>query len=303
MEAIVDYIDEISDGNGETILESFLEEYSEEVDDIDSYTTHIGLNNYLRGLKDITSDFRSETRTQMGEYNAKGIVLLGKIDEKIDQNQDLLDELKDRYWLIRKENVLENFDIRVERAQNVLDKLEERGYDVSEAQDKLDEINALRDDLEGALDEMDNLQIREVLHDSLELSRELAEIVRALQVKIPPKRILQHWVNVGTRVVERTGVIINELESLGLDTEELETIHSEAESHLAEAIVKMEEEDFQGVAESLRELKGTLVKLREAYLDLVFPEGFPDELDNAMDALGEKLENVAENMGDSLENL
>jgi len=303
MDAVVEYIDEISDGERTTDLMRLLEEFKAQVDDVESYTTHIGLNNYIRELREITTEFRKEARIQLGEYNGRAMVLLVRIGEKIDENRDLLDELKDNYWLTRKENVLENFDIRVMRAQNILEKLEERGYDVSEAEEKLEEINALRDELEAAHDEMDNRKILEVSIEALELSRELAGIVRDLQLKIPPKRILQHWVNVGKRVVERTGIIIDELERLGLDTEELEAIHGEAESHLDEAITKFEEDDFEGTAEALRKLKDDLIELRDAYIELVFPEGYPDELDDAMDTLGGKLEEVSENMNTGLENL
>lgn len=303
MDAVVEYIDEISEGNGVSMLESLFAEFRAKAEDIDSYTTHIGLNNYLRELKEITSEFRMKTRAQMREYNGRIIVLLVRIAEKIDQNQEQLEALKEHYWLTRKENVLDNFDIRIERARTVLELLEERGYDISEARVKLEEIDALRDDLEAALDEMDNLKVLNVSIDALKLSRELAEIVKELQVKIPSKRILQHWVNIGERVLGRTSIIIKELDSLGLDTEELETIHGEAESHLEDAITKLDADDFEGTAEALKELKDDLLKLRDAYIDLVFPEGFPTGLEDAMDTLGEKLEGITEKMKESLENL
>jgi hypothetical protein len=191
----------------------------------------------------------------------------------------------------------------MERAQNVLDILEERGYDISEAQEKLDEISGLRDDLEAALDERNNLEILEVSLDALELSRELVEIVRDLQVEVPPSRIVRHCMNVGDRVIERSGVIIDELKSLGLDTEELEEIHGEAESRLAEIETKLEDWDLDGAADSLQELKDDILELCNAYLDLVFPEGVPDEIKDAMAKLAERLEEIAEHMAESLNNL
>lgn len=303
MEAVVDYIDEISEGEGVSELKKILGEFIEESNEIESFTTHVGLNNYLRELKDITGNFRIEARSQMKEYDGKVVALLVRIGEKIEENQDQLDALKDRYWETRKENMLENFDIRVERALNVIHTLEERGYDVSEAKNKLDEIKALRGELEVALDDRDNLEILDVSIEALELSKELYEIIRNLQVEVTPKRILQHWVNIGGRVVERTGVIIDELKSLGLETENLETIHNEAESNQGEAEAKLEEADFDGTAKALSNLVDSLIELRNAYVDLVFPEGFPDELEDAMDTLGEKLGKIAVNMGESLETL
>ena len=103
--------------------------------------------------------------------------------------------------------------------------------------------------------------------------------------------------------MERTGVIIDELNNLELDTENLETIHSKAELHLAEAESMFEEGDMVGTAEALSHLVDDLIELRDAYIDLVFPDGFPDEIEDAMDNLGKKLEEIAEKLEKSLDNL
>jgi hypothetical protein len=303
MEAVHDYIDEISDGAGAGRLETILDEYREAVADIDSYDTHVGLNNYIRGLRDITTSFRAETRERLRQYDGSAVVLLIRIAERIDDDSDRLGRLKDEYWESRNRNTLANFDIRVERAQHVLDLLGERGYDVSEAQAKLDEIAGLRADLEAALGDEDNAEILSVSLEALELSRQLADHVRDLQVQVPAKRVLQHWINVGERVLDRTDTIIDELDRLGLDTGELKEIHGEAETRLALAVEKLEEEDFEAAADALHDLRDSLVELRDAYVDLVFPEGFPGELEDAMDTLGEKLGDVADNMQESLETI
>ena len=303
MEAVVEYIDEISDGKGTAEIEALLSDFSDMVDEISMYDTHVGLNNYLRALRDITTDFRKETRERMSEYDGKGFVLLLRIGERISENSEMLEALRNQYWNTRKLNVLENFDIRVERAQFIIDLLQEKGYEVTEAQAKLDEINALRDDLEAALEDADNLEILDVSMEALRLSKELAEIVRNLQVDVPPKRVLRHWVNIGEKVLERTGIIIDELKSLDIDTDELEEIHGEAENHQAEAAMKLDEGDIQGTLDALQELINDLIELKEAYLNLVFPEGVPEEIEDVMDVIGEKLEEAAKNMEESIETL
>jgi len=303
MEAVHDYIDEISNGEGAGRLETLLDEYREAVADIDSYDTHVGLNNYIRSLRDVTTSFREETRERMSQYDGRPVVLLIRIAERIDDDSERLERLRDEYLEARNRNTLANFDIRVERAQHVLDLLEERGYDVSEAQAKLDEIAALRDELEAALADQDNADILRVSLEALELSRQLADHVRDLQVQFPGKRVLQHWVNVGERVLDRTDTIIDELGRLRLDTGDLEEIHGEAKGHLALAVEKLEEEDYEAAADALHDLKNSLMELRDAYLDLVFPEGLPAEFEDAMETLGEKLEEMADNMQESLETL
>jgi len=303
MEAVRDYIDEISDGEGSARLDDILDEYREAVADIDSYDTHVGLNNYIRSLSDVTTSFREETRERMSEYDGRPVVLLVRIAERIDEDSERLEGLRDEYWESKNRNTLANFDIRVERAQHVLDLLEERGYDVSEAQAKLDEIAALRDELAAALGDHDNAEILSVSLEALELSRQLADHVRDLLVQVPGKRVLQHWVNFGERVLDRTDTIIDELGRLGLDTGDLEAIHGEAEGHLALAVDKLDEEDYEAAADALRDLKDSLLELKDAYLDLVFPEGYPDELEDAMETLGERLEEMADNLEESLETL
>ncbi len=303
MEAVVDYIVEISEGNGTAQLVQHLNEYIVGLDDIDSYTTHIGLNNFLKDLKDITGDFRSESRRLINEHNGKVLTLLVRINDRISENEDKIGELKDQYWGTRKANVLENFDTRVERAQGVLDILEEREYEVTEAQAKLDEVIALRDDLAATLDAGDNLEIIRVSRDALELSRDLAEIVRSLQVRVSASRRLTRLVNVGERVVERTDVIIGELKSLELDISELEEINAKAEVHLADAKAKLEEGDYEGTADALRSLKDDMLELRDAYVDLVFPEGMPESIGAAFEALGEKLAETAGKMEEILDTL
>ena len=301
MEAVVEYIDEISGGEGVSGLESLLSEFAGQIDDIDSYTTHVGLNNFLRGLKSTTGSFRIESREQMQNYDGKALVLMVRIGETLAENQGQIDDLKDHYWDIRKGNVIENFDIRVERAQSVLGLLEERGYDVSEAQAKLADINELRDGLEAAIIARDNLEIISVSVDSLELSRELAEIVRALQVEIPLSRALRHWVNVCSRVVDRSGLIIEELKNLGLDTESLEAIYGEAESNLALVETSLESGDFATAITALQEFTENLIELCDAYVDLVFPEGVPDAFKEALTTMVARLEGIAENLEENLQ--
>jgi hypothetical protein len=114
---------------------------------------------------------------------------------------------------------------------------------------------------------------------------------------------VRHWLNVGGRVIERSGVIIDELKNLGLDTEKLEEIHGEAESHLAEIEARLEDGDIEGAIEALQELKDDILELCNAYLDLVFPEGVPDEPKDAIGALGQRLEEIAEKMAENLQTL
>jgi len=303
MEAVVEYISEVSEGNGTTTMSSILADLSGRIDGISSYTTHVGLNNFLRDLKDVSKDFRDESKDMMTTYEGKYLTLIARIASKLEDSQAALDLLKDNYWTVRSGNVLENFDIRVERAQGILDLLEARGYNITEADSKLAEISALRDDLEAALATEDNLEILEVGLETLELSGELVLIVKDLQVTVPPKRVVGHWVNVGNRVVERIGPIISELKTLGLDVSTLETIHGEAVTHAALAEEKHGEGDLIGAVDALIDLQSDIEDLIDAYTGLVFPDGVPAEVETAMSNLAAKLQEIATKLSDALDEL
>lgn len=271
MEVVIAYIDEISNGTeGSTELESLLEEFQAQTETIETLTTHVALNNALRQLRQITTDFRVETRKQMNEHNGRYLELANRIKTALGENKDELDNLEDTYWEKRKDNALEIFDIRVERAQNVLDTLQAKDYDTREAQAKLDEIKAKRSELVDAFDKKDNLAIAQVHRDIFELSKELARIVRDLQVEIPREVRVRHWINVGERIVDRTATIISELDRLGIDVTELREIHAQAEADLEKAKEAFDAGDLEGAIDALKDLKTDLIELREAYEELVF---------------------------------
>ena len=303
MGAVVEYINEVSEDNGTATLTIILADFSGRLDGLSSYSTHVGLNNFLRDLKDVTRDFRDESKDMMTEYDGKYLVLIARIALKLEDSETQLEALKDNYWTVRSGNVLENFDIRIERAEGILDLLETRGYNITEADAKLAEISALRVELVAALEAEDNLEILAVSLESLELSGELALIVKNLQVTIPPKRVIGHWVNVGNRVVDRTGTIIDELKTVGLDVSTLEAIHSEAESHASLAEEKYGEGDLVGAVNALTDLQGDIEDLIDAYTGLVFPEGIPAEVETAMSNLANKLQEIATKLSDALESL
>jgi len=300
MEATIEYIDEISDGAGTSDLTSLLGDFREQTGEIETLTTHVALNNAIRQLGEITGDFRTETRQQLIEYKGNGLQLLAKIQEALDENEDELDELEDEYWETAKENTLEIFDIYVDFAQDVLDKLQEHGYDITEAQEKLDEIKYKKDDLEDALESRDYDEIKEVISEIKELSEELGDIVRDLQVEVPPKKIIEYWINVCSRAVYRTDTIIDELETLGFDVTELREIHGKAEAHLEEAEDEFNAGDLDGALEALKDVKQDFIELREAYDDLIFGGELPADMEAKVESVSNALDDIVDEMDESL---
>jgi hypothetical protein len=300
MDAVIAYIDEISNGTGTSELESLRDEFQAQTAAIETLTTHVALNNALRQLRQITTDFRLETRKQMNGHNGKYLELLRRTKTALDEHKGELDNLRDTYWEERKDNALEIFDIRVDRAQNVINTLRDKGYDSGEAQGKLDEIKAKRSDLEDAFNEKDNLAIAQVHRDIFDLSKELARIVRDLQVEIPRERIVKHWITVGERVVERTATIISGLDRLEIDVTELQDIHSQAENDLEKAKEAFDAGDLEAAIDALKDLKTDLIELRDAYEELVFGGELSGDLKATVESTSAVLSDAIEEMEASM---
>lgn len=298
MGAMIGYIGEI---NGDTAsLSLLLSDSEKQTAKIKTLTTHIALNNAIRQLKQITVDFKKETKKQMKENNGKTVLLLKGVKAALDENEAELEKLKDAYWELRKENVLKVFDIRINHAKDILDKLEKHGYDITEAQKKLAEIENKRSGLEDALEKRDNTAINQARNEIFKLSKELAQIVKDLQVKILQKVKVGYWVNLGDRVVERTEIIISELKTLGIDVAELEEIYKRAEIDLKEARDKFTAGDFEGAIESLKKLKADFIELREAYKELVSGGELAEDTETILESAVSSMDGVVGDMDSNL---
>jgi len=269
MYAAIEYIHNISAGQGTAELDSLLTELQEQKGKIQTLTTHVALNTALRQLQQITSDFREELRNQMNAYQGKTLLLLHQIQTGVENNATMLSSLEDTYWTTRQTNELWIFDTRIENAQTILTTLTSRGYNTTESQAKLDEIQDERSELEAAYEARNQNQIHSVNMQILKLSNELREIVRNLQIQIPQEKIVQYWIRVGERAVNRTATIISEIEILGINVTSLQQIHSQAEVDLTKAKDAFNVNDMQGAIDALHELKADFIDLKDAFYRLV----------------------------------
>ena len=301
MEATIEYINEISDGAGAVELSVLLNNFKNQSNTAATLTTHVALNNALRQAKQITTSFRMETRQQMKEHKGKGVALMAQIKAVLAAKEGEINSLKDAYWTTVRNNSLETFDMRVERAQEVLNKISDNGYDIVAAQAKLDEIKGKRSGLESALEAKNNAQIRQRNTEILNLSKELRQIVRDLQIQIPQDTRIKHWLHVGDRVVERTATIISELKTLGIDVVELEAIHAQAITDLAKVQSEFDAGNSGGAITALQDLKTTLIELRAAYQELIFGGLLPTNMEVKVGGTISALDNTVTEMEKSIE--
>ena len=129
-----------------------------------------------------------------------------------------------------------------------------------------------------------------------ELSKELRQIVRDLQIDIPLSLRARFWIRVGERVFDRTSTIISELERLGIETTQLEQIHSKAQTNLSLAKTKYESGDINGSIDALHDLKSNFIELKDVYLELIFGGELTETLETAVELTSDALEKTIDEM-------
>ncbi len=249
-------------------MQSIYNEFLDYEESRSSFETHIALNNYLVEVRKLTNSFKAEVILEMsGNGN---LVLLGQeVQKAIEERNREIEDLKNLAWDTARVNHLEIFDIRVNRAQSVLNNLEEYGYDTSEALDTLDEIRNMRNEYEEALNSRDFSQILSIQSNILIKSQELANEVRDLQIEIPVGMKFQYALKMAQIVDGRLVLIIDELSELGLDTTTLKEIESEMSKLLDEIEDNIESKKYTLALENFEKLSVLYSDLVDEYLRLI----------------------------------
>jgi hypothetical protein len=297
MQATIDYLDSLS---GDTAkLSSILSEFQSKAGQVSSVNTHVGLNTLLRELSDLVRGFREETRIQLVAAKGRPAELLAKINEAVQNNPELA-ILEGNYWTVRERSRLGDLDIRVTRAQKVLDTLKGKGYDTSAAQATLDQIRGKRPDLESAVASRDSSQIQAVNRAIADLWRTLIQQVRALQVQVPEKTRISFWIHAGERILGRVDLINNDLMALGVDTASLDPHVTAARDDLSAARTAYDAGDMAGAAASLTEFREDLKNLRDAYRSLLGSGAVSGKAADQVEALAGALDSTITRMEDML---
>lgn len=266
MTASIAYIATLN-GTSTAMLDSLLTQYKGQEAQIPLLSTHIGINNLIRDMNQVNTQFRQELRNQMKTGRGKTAELKSQVDSAVQANAQLA-TLESAYWSTRTLNELSNFDTRTERSAGILATLAAKGYDTTTAQAKLDEIKAQRPDLESALNSHDRAQIQAVQQKILGLSQELAQIVKDLQVQVPQEKRIQSRINEGNRAVARAEMVNADLKALNIDITQAEQYTAAAKADLAAAQSALDAQDLPGAQASLDKAKEDLKNLSQAYRDI-----------------------------------
>lgn len=148
MAATIRYIDSI-EGPVER-LECLSQEFHRTAAGITFRDSEEELTATLHELRNITRQFREETRWMMGASGGNNEDLNAMVYEAIEtDSRTRISE--DEYWMARMVAEPASFDRYIRESQATLTTLQEYGYDISAAQEQLDQISVLREEFIGAI--------------------------------------------------------------------------------------------------------------------------------------------------------
>jgi hypothetical protein len=133
----------------------------------------------------------------------------------------------------------------------------------------------------------------------LSLSEELADMVRDLQVGDQQTSWIEFWIDLSSKVLERTNTLISELEVLKIDVEELKELQSRFETDLENTKNQFDEEDLDETIEELLHLKEDFTELGKAFKTLITEEDLTDNLEEKIDLTVQGLNLTAQKIEES----
>jgi hypothetical protein len=276
-------------------MSSLLATFQGQEAQISTMTTHAGLNNLLRQMQETVRKFLDEAKVQMRAGKGRWGELQSQMKAAVDSNPNI-ESLKNGYWSTRNTNELANFDTRVQRAQSVIDALKAKAYDTTTPQATLDAIRAKRSALEAALAAQDNNQIRTINQEIYQLSQQLVQQVKDLQVSIPDKTIVKYYIDLGNRATARADMINNDLKALGIDTSAAEQALTSAKGHLSEAQAALDAGNIAGAQDALHKVKEDFRNLAQAYRDIAHAGSLSSDMTTTLNSMATTLDQTADRM-------
>jgi hypothetical protein len=294
MQATIRYI---ASRNGSTgTLSTLMEKTGTSARDISSAGSDEALNTELENLRDITRSFREETDLQMKAVNGNPDELRANVQSAVEGSSDL-QVLLDRFWQVRENTELADFDQRVTRAQETLGTLLENGHEITAAQEKLEEIITMRTELATAIRTRNNAGI-ELAHKKMHAtSIEYAQIISNLRSTVSTDTRLGQTIDQGIGVMTRAGMVNANLNHSGIDTTRAEELVVQGKTQILLAQNLSRNSDGEGARASLSEFRNTLKALRDTYRGILVNEDLPQATAQGVLSVAQSLDVTAAQIG------
>lgn len=178
LEISMDYMTSyIASINGDASkLNDFKSQFLSKVSDLKSARSHPELDSKIQAAAIAVSQFWEEYKSQFNANNGKPLVSLKGLTDALKAAKPELDSLTDKYWAIRKDNVLKIFDNDIAGAQSIVNALKSHKC-INQMTLKLEDIKNSRSELESALTSRNDLQIINVQTKIVLMAQEFGNFV------------------------------------------------------------------------------------------------------------------------------
>jgi len=263
---------------------------------ISSAGSETALDRELENLRDITRSFREETDLQMRAINGNPDELRAEA-QSAGEGSSALQVLLNKYWQVRENTELSDFDLRVVQAQKTLGTLLENGHEITPAQEKLEEIITMRTELATALRARNNAGI-ELAHKKIHAtSIEYAQIIRNLRAMASTDTRLGQTIDQGIGVMTRSGMVNANLNHSGIDTTRAEELVMKGKTQILVVQNLSHDSDIVGARASLSEFQNTLIALRNIYRGILINEDLPQATAQGVLSVAQSLDVTAAQIG------
>jgi len=228
----------------------------------------------LENLRLITRMFREETEWQMKAVSGNPVALRADIAAAVAASPEL-PLLMDRYWKIRENTELSEYDLRVNRARGTLSTVSENGHEIAPAQKKLEEIVTMRTELAAALRSRNDAGI-ELAHKKIHAaSVEYARIISSTISTAAGDTRITRTIDQCSGVMTRSGMMNVNLVNNGVDTTRADELVMQGKIQILEAQNRSRVNDNTGAKATLQEFRSTLQALRDTYRKILAQEDLP----------------------------
>jgi hypothetical protein len=256
------------------------------------------LDSELETLRGITRQFRQETDLRMKAVNGNPDTLRSGVQTAVEGSSEL-QLLLDKYWRVRENTELADFDTRISRAQETLGTLSENGHEIAPAQKKLTEIITMRTELATALRTRNNAGI-ELAHKKIHAtSIDYARIVSNLKTAASADTKLGQTIDQGIGVMTRSGMVNANLAHSGVDLDQAEVLVTQGKKQILVAQNQSRNSDPDGANATLLEFRDTLRALRDTYRGILVKEDMPQATAQGVLSVAQSLDITAAQIGTS----
>jgi hypothetical protein len=254
------------------------------------------LDSELENLRSITRSFRQETDLQMRTVNGNPDTIRTEVQSAVEGSSEL-QLLLDKYWRVRENTELADFDTRINRAHETLGILLENGHEIAPAQEKLTEIVTMRTELATTLRIRNNAGI-ELAHKKIHAtSIEYARIISNLKTTASADTRLGQTIDQGIGVMTRSGMVNANLAHSGIDLTQADELVTQGKNQILAAQNQSRNSDVDGAKVSLSEFRNTLKALRDTYRGILVKEDLPQSTAQGVLSVAQSLDITAAQIG------